>query len=114
VGTGTGRSWRTTAARSSGAAGFHAGFEEKELEVGFTIGPSRWGRGYATEIAGAAVELGFERFGAPRIWSLTSPANLLSLKVLTKIGMHYVRDVDEDGATWAVYVQAAPQNEFRP
>jgi len=91
-----------------GSCGFRSGFEEKELEVGFTIAPSRWGRGYATEIAGAVVELGFEHFGAPRIWSLTSPANLPSLKVLEKIGMRYVKDLAEDGATWAVYVRTAP------
>jgi RimJ/RimL family protein N-acetyltransferase len=92
-----------------GSCGFRAGFEETELELGFTIAPSRWGRGYATEIARAAVELGFERFGAPRIWSLTSPANLPARKVLERIGMRYVKVLEHDGATWATYVLTVPQ-----
>jgi [ribosomal protein S5]-alanine N-acetyltransferase len=95
-----------------GSCGFRAGFEDKELEVGFTIAPPRWGRGYATEIASAVVDLGFERFGAARIWSLTSPANLPSRKVLAKIGMRHVKDLEDDGETWAVYVRTAPQRDL--
>lgn len=90
-----------------GSCGFRPGFAEQELEVGFTIAPSRWGLGYATEIASATLTLGFERFAAARIWSLTSPSNLPSRKVLEKIGMRYVEDREDEGATWALYARSA-------
>jgi RimJ/RimL family protein N-acetyltransferase len=90
-----------------GSAGFRPGFDAGELEVGFTIARSRWGRGYATEIAAATLRLGFERFGAPRVWALAAPGNGASRRVLEKIGMRFTRELEDEGARWAAYCAAA-------
>jgi ribosomal-protein-alanine N-acetyltransferase len=88
----------------AGSAGFRAWFADGELEIGFTIARALWGRGYATEIARATLEMGFSRFGAPRIWGLAAPENAASRRVMQKIGMRYVRELEDDGTTWSAYV----------
>jgi ribosomal-protein-alanine N-acetyltransferase len=90
-----------------GSCGLGAVPDSRDLELGFTIAPSRWGRGYASEIALACARHGLERLRAPRIVSLTSPTNLAAQRVLEKIGMRYLRDEWEDGALWLVYALEA-------
>jgi len=86
-----------------GSCGLGAVPDSRDLELGFTIAPARWGRGYATEIAAACARHGLSRLRAPRVVSLTSPTNLAAQRVLEKIGMRYLRDEWEDGALWLVY-----------
>jgi len=99
-----------------GSAGFRATDGAAELEVGFTTAPSRWGRGYATEVTAACVAYGFARLAAPRIVSLTMPANARARRVLEKIGMRLVGHAHEDGATWCVYetTRGAPHRATPP
>src|SRR5205823_14550586 len=56
------------------------------LEVGWVIRRSRWGQGFATEAARAAVQHGFETVGATHLISLIRPDNARSLRVAEKIG----------------------------
>jgi ribosomal-protein-alanine N-acetyltransferase len=84
-----------------GSCGFRPPAAPGELEIGFTIAPWRWGRGYASEIARACAAFGLTR--VPRVVALTSPANVGARRVLAHAGMRYERDVVEDGAPWAAY-----------
>lgn len=60
--------------------------EHSEADIGYTLRRDAWGRGYATEAAGALVELGL-RLGLHRIWATCHVDNLRSARVLEKLGM---------------------------
>ena len=68
------------------------------VELIYAFAPDRWGRGYATEVAGATVAFGFDRCGLTRIEATVDPAHEASKRVLAKIGMAYEgRKADDDG-----------------
>jgi RimJ/RimL family protein N-acetyltransferase len=53
----------------------------------YTIHPSYWGQGYATEAAHGLLAFGFGELRLHRIWADCDPANLASVRVLEKLGM---------------------------
>ncbi len=57
--------------------------------LGYWIAPTDWGRGYATEAAGAVVDVAFARLGAQSIWAGTVHENIASQRVLGKLGFVY-------------------------
>ena len=57
------------------------------VEIGWRLAAEHWGRGYATEAAGAALAYGFERLGLSEIVSFTTGANVRSRRVMEKLGM---------------------------
>jgi ribosomal-protein-alanine N-acetyltransferase len=60
------------------------------VEIGWRLHPSRWGLGYASEAAAAALRYGFETGGLEEIVAFTAASNLRSRSVMERIGM--VRD----------------------
>jgi RimJ/RimL family protein N-acetyltransferase len=76
--------WQTTRADSDGP---------KELEVGYTLGRTFWGRGYATEAASAARDFAVERLAARRLIALIIFGNTASENVARKLGFGYERDI---------------------
>jgi len=81
--------WAVEAAAGNlmGRAGIQIIPETGETEVDFLLGPSWWGKGFATEAARYALRFGFEEKGLDRIVGIVHPDNLASRKVLEKIGM---------------------------
>ena len=63
-----------------------------ELELGYRYYRHAWGKGHATEAARAVLSVGFERIGKPQIFAMTRPENTASIRVLEKLGFHYLRD----------------------
>jgi len=64
------------------------------VEIGWRLGTSSWGQGYASEAARAWLRFGFETIGLDEIVAFTIPANRPSQKVMERIGM--TRDLDGD------------------
>ena len=62
------------------------------LELGFHLRPAFWGQGFASEAAGAAIDMAFSRFGASWIFAGHNPKNTASRAVLDKLGFKYIRD----------------------
>lgn len=62
------------------------------LEVGWRLGRSAWGRGYASEAATAAVARGFEDVDS--IVSFTATSNQPSRRVMERIGLRHVDDFE--------------------
>ena len=58
-----------------------------ELEVGYSIMPEQWGRGYATEAARACMDAAFEKDLATSIISIIQVDNLPSQRVAEKNGL---------------------------
>jgi len=61
--------------------------EIEELEIGYRIDPAYWGRGIATEAAGAVRDHAFNDLHLPRLISLIHPDNTASRRVAEKNGM---------------------------
>lgn len=60
------------------------------VEIGWRLGRSYWGKGYATEAARAALQVGFERLALQEIVSFTAVRNRRSRAVMERLYM--VRD----------------------
>ncbi|MDI1353651.1 MAG: GNAT family N-acetyltransferase [bacterium] len=60
-----------------------------EFDVGFRFFREHWSKGYATEAAGASINLGFKRFQIATIVGRAMSQNLASINVLQKLGMKY-------------------------
>ena len=57
------------------------------VEVGWRLASDYWGRGYATEAAGAALAHAFGPLGLDEVVSFTVPANSRSRSVMERLGM---------------------------
>jgi RimJ/RimL family protein N-acetyltransferase len=73
------------------------------VEVGWSITPSRWGEGLATEAGHAALACGFEQAGLDRIVSFALLDNRRSRRVMEKLGLRYVGDFERAGLPHALY-----------
>jgi len=58
-------------------------------EVVYHLAKQNWGKGFATELARAALRFGFEDRGFDRIVAITKPLNAASIHVMEKLGMKY-------------------------
>ena len=65
---------------------------EGELEIGWSLAPSAWGGGYATEAAQATLAWGWANRPAPRIAAITAAGNVASRRVMARIGMRHLAD----------------------
>jgi len=97
--------------RASGAIIGDAGLYRTpvgEVELGYTLGMSWWGRGYATEAAGAWLDAAFSQLDIAEVVALAEPANTASLRVLEKLGMTRDGERMAFGRPHAVYRVARP------
>ena len=62
-----------------------------EIELGYRLLKSAWGRGYATEGARALVDKGFAELGVERVVASTMVVNVASRRVMEKAGLRFVR-----------------------
>ena len=69
---------------------------EREVELPWAVMPGLQGRGYATEMALAAIEVARE-VGLERVVSLTLPTNHASRRVMEKIGLSEVGEISHAG-----------------
>jgi len=62
-----------------------------EPELGYRLGKSAWGKGYATEGSWALIEKGFVELEAQRVTASTMVVNVRSRRVMEKCGLTLVR-----------------------
>ena len=79
-----------------GCVGFyHPQREWPGVDLGWVLHRSRWGHGFATEAATAALGWVWEYTHIDRILSLIAPDDLRSIRIATRIGQRFERaDVD--------------------
>jgi RimJ/RimL family protein N-acetyltransferase len=63
----------------------------EEVELGFRLRRSAWGKGYATEGSRALIHKGFTELGVQRVVAETMAVNAASRRVMEKAGLRYVR-----------------------
>ncbi|MGH7149134.1 MAG: GNAT family N-acetyltransferase [Planctomycetota bacterium] len=88
-----------------GRAGLQRYVVEGADEVGllYHLAAGAWGRGFATEIAGACLRVGFEDLGLPSIASWTLPWNRASRRVMEECGLRYDREGNFAGFRHVLY-----------
>jgi len=64
-------------------------FTPEEMEIGYRLKRSAWGKGFATEGSRALVERSFEEWGYSKISARTLTGNLASRRVMEKAGLHF-------------------------
>ncbi|MBR2819517.1 MAG: GNAT family N-acetyltransferase [Reyranella sp.] len=67
------------------------------VEVLWALHPDAWGKGYATEVAAAALDYGFGPLDLASIFAITFEDNLASQAVMKRIGLTYRKRVDYKG-----------------
>lgn len=75
-----------------------------ELELGWTVYQRHWRHGFASEAAAAALAFAFERHAVERAVAHIDGANVASIRVSERLGMHYEGEVDFNGETTGRYV----------
>lgn len=80
--------------RLLGRAGLHQPERDEwpGLEVGWTLHPDHWGRGYATEAGAAAIDYAFDVLGRDEVISIIHPDNHASQAVARRLGLAFVED----------------------
>lgn len=57
-----------------------------QMEIGWTLAQSHWGKGYATEAAERLLGFAFGELGLPLIYSQTSTSNTESTRMMQRLG----------------------------
>ncbi len=89
--------------RFIGFAGLHFISGMPEVNLGYLLASSVWGRGYGTQACRAVVRFGFETAQLEKIVGVTHPDNHASIRVLEKLGMKFWKDMTRDGGPRLVY-----------
>ena len=69
-----------------GSVDFNHRHEDDVLEIGYTLHPDYWGRGYVPEAARALIDLGFKELGLHKIELSCFGSNVQSQRVAEKLG----------------------------
>lgn len=77
--------------------------EGPDVEIGWWLAPSQWGKGLATEAARQALTYGFEVGNFERIVGIAQGANRDSLRVMEKLGMRFEREAVHKGIHVVIY-----------
>jgi RimJ/RimL family protein N-acetyltransferase len=62
-----------------------------EVELGYRLRRSAWGKGYATEGSRALIHKGFAELGVDRVFATTMVVNVASRRVMEKSGLRFLR-----------------------
>lgn len=82
------------------------------VELGYRLGQAQWGRGYATEAAGALLRFGLTTAGLDRIISIRDVDNVQSRHVQEKLGMQFEVETSVPGSSQRVAVHAITRQQF--
>ena len=79
-----------------------------EVELGYRLRRSAWGKGYATEGSRALIRKGFTELGVRRVVAETMAVNTASRRVMKKAGLRLVRTFYR---SWPEPIEGAEQGE---
>ena len=82
--------------------------EPDEVELGYRLRKSAWGKGYATEGSRALIDKGFAEHGVERVVAFTMVVNVASRRVMEKAGLRYVRTFHQP---WPDYIEGEEEGD---
>jgi RimJ/RimL family protein N-acetyltransferase len=74
-----------------------------EVELLYALQFECWGRGYATEVGRALLDVAFERIGLASVVAYARLDNQRSRHVIEKLGFTYERDIEHEGEPYALF-----------
>jgi len=77
-----------------------------EVEILYGVAPEHWGKGIATEAAGAVLRYGFEERDLTYIYAGADPPNAASFRVIEKLGLKLARKTTVNGVEDLYYVMS--------
>lgn len=84
--------------------------ELDEIDLGYRLKKSAWGKGYATEAAKHTLDHGFSNLELNIITGRAHIENIASIKVLQKIGMRFAREEIVDECLVKTYTASKQEN----
>ena len=79
-----------------------------EVELGYRLRRSAWGKGYATEGSRALIDKGFAELGVQRVVAFTMVVNVASRRVMEKAGLRFVRVFHQP---WPDYIEGEEEGD---
>jgi [ribosomal protein S5]-alanine N-acetyltransferase len=92
--------------RQIGGIGLRIEEQHQHAELGYWLGASYWGQGYATEAAHEMIRYGFENLELHRIFATHFKHNPASGSILKKLGMQYEGCQREHLLKWGEFVDS--------
>ena len=74
-----------------------------EVDLGFRLRRSHWGKGYATEAARESLSYGFKTYNLEKIVARAMKENLASQRVLQKLVMRFQKTFEVGRELWVQY-----------
>ena len=68
-------------------------------DIGYALLPAFEGKGYATEAAIGSRDFLFQHYAVENLIGISDPENISSIKILTKLGMTYRKDISMPNET---------------
>ena len=65
-----------------------------DVDIGFAFLPEFYGSGFGYDIAAAEMSYAKNELKIPKIVAITKPNNIASIKLLLKLGLHFVKQVE--------------------
>jgi RimJ/RimL family protein N-acetyltransferase len=79
-----------------------------EVELGYRLRRSAWGKGYATEGSRALIDKGFAELGVQRVVASTMVVNVASRRVMERAGLRFVRRFHQP---WPDYIEGEEEGD---
>jgi len=79
-----------------------------EVELGYRLRRSAWGRGYATEGSRALIQKAFADLSVERVFATTMAVNVASHRVMEKAGLRYIRTFHQP---WPDYIEGEDEGD---
>ncbi len=90
----------------------------EEVELAYRLHPDFWGKGYALEAVSAISEYAFSHLNLPYLISIIDPKNHPSVKIATRLGMHFWKQTIFHGFDVGIHrllkVLVEPYNDLWP
>ena len=80
----------------------------EEVELGYRLRRSAWGKGYATEGSRALIRKGFTELGVQKVVAETMTVNTASRRVMEKAGLRYVRTFHQE---WPEHIEGSEHSD---
>ena len=82
--------------------------QPSEVELGYRLRRSAWGKGYATEGSRALIHKGFAELGVQRVVAFTMVVNVASRRVMEKAGLRFVQTFHQP---WPDYIEGQEEGD---
>lgn len=89
-------------------------FQADDIELGYRLRKSAWGKGYATEGSRALISKGFSDLGTQRVVSSALAINQASIRVMEKAGLKFEQKYIPPEIDVEIVIYTLNKDDFKP